>query len=53
MSDKYKYIDTLITSSMKVGDKDMLSIYRLAKSELIKAVTLNNNVCHLYKCFQD
>lgn len=30
------YIDTLITSAMKAGDKDMLIIYRLAKSELIK-----------------
>lgn len=31
-----EYVDTLITSAMKAGDKDMLSIYRLAKSELIK-----------------
>lgn len=31
-----EYVDTLITGAMKAGDKDMLSIYRLAKSELIK-----------------
>ncbi|MBO4622366.1 MAG: GatB/YqeY domain-containing protein [Bacilli bacterium] len=31
-----EYVDTLITSAMKASDKDMLAIYRLAKSELIK-----------------
>ena len=30
------YLDTLIIKAMKDGDKDMLSIYRLAKSEMIK-----------------
>ncbi len=30
------YLDTLIVKAMKEGNKDMLSIYRLAKSEMIK-----------------
>lgn len=32
-----EYIDTLIKEAMKAGDKDMLSLFRLAKSEMIKA----------------
>jgi uncharacterized protein YqeY len=31
-----EYIDTLIKEAMKAGDKDMLSLFRLAKSEMIK-----------------
>lgn len=30
------YLDTLIKKAMKDGDKDMLSIYRIAKTEMIK-----------------
>lgn len=30
-------LDTLITKAMKENDKDMLSIYRLAKTEMVKA----------------
>ena len=36
-----EYIDTLITSTMKSGDKDMLSLYRLVKSEMVKAYKSN------------
>lgn len=42
-----EYIDTLITSSMKAGDKDMLSIYRLAKSELIKQQKDKGSLDHI------
>ena len=31
------YLDTLIRKAMKDGDKDMLSLYRLVKSEMVKA----------------
>ena len=30
------YLDTLITKAMKEGDKDMLSVYRLAKAGMIE-----------------
>lgn len=42
-----EYIDTLITGSMKAGDKDMLSIYRLAKSELIKQQKDKGSLDHI------
>lgn len=42
-----EYIDTLITGAMKAGDKDMLSIYRLAKSELIKQQKDKGNLDHI------
>lgn len=42
-----EYIDTLIISSMKAGDKDMLSIYRLAKSELIKQQKDKGSLDHI------
>ena len=29
-------LNSYITAAMKAGDKDMLSIYRLAKTEMIK-----------------
>lgn len=31
-----EYIDSLITTAMKAGDKDMLALFRLIKSEMIK-----------------
>ncbi len=31
------YLDTLIRKAMKDSDKDMLSLYRLVKSEMVKA----------------
>lgn len=33
----FDWLDTLITGAMKSGDKDMLSLYRLVKSEMVKA----------------
>ena len=33
----FDWLDTLIKDSMKSGDKDMLSLYRLVKSEMVKA----------------
>ena len=30
-------LDTYIKDAMKSGDKDMLSLYRLVKSEMVKA----------------
>lgn len=32
-----EYIDSLIKTAMKAGDKDMLSLFRLVKSEMIKS----------------
>lgn len=34
-------LDTLITKAMKDNDKDMLSLYRLVKSEMVKAYKSN------------
>lgn len=36
-------LDTLITKAMKDNDKDMLSIYRLAKTEMVKAQKSNEH----------
>ena len=33
----FDWLDTLITDAMKSGDKEMLSLYRLVKSEMVKA----------------
>lgn len=37
------YLDTLIKKAMKDGDKVMLSIYRLAKTEMVKAQKSNEH----------
>lgn len=37
----FDWLDTLITGAMKSGDKDMLSLYRLVKSEMVKAYKSN------------
>ena len=33
----FDWLDTLITDAIKSGDKEMLSLYRLVKSEMVKA----------------
>ena len=33
----FDWLDTLIKNAIKSGDKDMLSLYRLVKSEMVKA----------------
>ena len=33
----FDWLDTLIKDAMKVSDKEMLSLYRLVKSEMVKA----------------
>ena len=33
----FDWLDTLIKNAIKAGDKDMLSLYRLVKSEMVKA----------------
>ena len=40
-------LDTYIKDAMKSGDKDMLSLYRLAKSEMIKAEKDKGSVDHI------
>ena len=40
-------LDIYIKDAMKSGDKDMLSLYRLAKSEMIKAETDKGTVDHI------
>lgn len=42
-----EYVDSLIIRAMKSGDKDMLSIYRLAKSELIKQQKDKGSLDHI------
>lgn len=37
----FDWLDTLIIGAMKSGDKDMLSLYRLVKSEMVKAYKSN------------
>lgn len=37
----FDWLDTLITDAMKSGDKEMLSLYRLVKSEMVKAYKSN------------
>ena len=37
----FDWLDTLITEAMKSGDKEMLSLYRLVKSEMVKAYKSN------------
>lgn len=41
------YLDTLIKKAMKDNDKDMLSLYRLVKSEMIKAEKDKGSVDHI------
>ena len=40
----FDWLDTLITDAMKSGDKEMLSLYRLVKSEMVKAKQDTNKV---------
>lgn len=40
-------LDTYIKDAMKSGDKDMLSLYRLAKSEMIKTEKDKGTVDHI------
>lgn len=40
-------LDTYIKDAMKSGDKDMLSLYRLVKSEMIKAEKDKGTVDHI------
>ena len=40
-------LDTYIKDAMKSGDKDMLSLYRLAKSEMIKVEKDKGTVDHI------
>ena len=37
----FDWLDTLIKNAMKSSDKDMLSLYRLVKSEMVKAYKSN------------
>ena len=37
----FDWLDVLIKDAMKAGDKDMLSLYRLVKSEMVKAYKSN------------
>lgn len=40
----FDWLDMLITDAMKSGDKEMLSLYRLVKSEMVKARQDTNKI---------
>lgn len=44
----FDWLDTLIKDAMKAGDKEMLALYRLVKSEMVKAAQdLNKPFDHI------